>query len=216
MGVDLFLVFFPAVEPCLRCTSQRSSQKCCCGVAVELSVVNEEMENWNDERYLERMYGYPNPRPRSIEQHDYEHLKPSVPLADWRMTLCRRQVVRPLFRTLATYLFHKTTANRLSAMVQSLGSLMESALEDGESPMVIDNDYMTVLCHVTSATGPLSYESGEWTVCALGVRLSSQNPQQCSSHRSAAKWYQIESRIVTRIGRAGLNGPMVERGICLV
>lgn len=59
---------------------------------------------------------------------------------------------------------------RLSGMVRSMGLLMESILEDGEDPMVISNDYINVLCQVTSTAGTLSFETGEWDllpVCKL-------------------------------------------------
>lgn len=46
-------------------------------------------------------------------------------------------------------------------MLHSMGSLMESALEDGEDPTVIGNDYISVLCQVTSTTGALDFESGK-------------------------------------------------------
>lgn len=46
-------------------------------------------------------------------------------------------------------------------MVHSMGSLMESSLEDGEDPMVISNGYIYVLCQVTSTPAALSFESGE-------------------------------------------------------
>lgn len=52
--------------------------------------------------------------------------------------------------------------SRLPAMVRSMGLLMESILEDGEDPMVIGSDYINVLCQVTSTSGALSFETGEW------------------------------------------------------
>lgn len=52
--------------------------------------------------------------------------------------------------------------SRLPAMVHSMGSLMETSMEDGEETMAIGNDYITVVCHVTSEAGALSFESGEW------------------------------------------------------
>ena len=52
--------------------------------------------------------------------------------------------------------------NRLPAMVRSVGLLMETVLEDGEDPMVIGSDHINVLCQVTSSTGALEFETGEW------------------------------------------------------
>ena len=42
-----------------------------------------------------------------------------------------------------------------------MASLMESALDDGEEAMVITSDYVTISCLVTSASGPVSFETGE-------------------------------------------------------
>lgn len=53
-------------------------------------------------------------------------------------------------------------------MVSTMGSLMETLLEDGEDPMVITNDYIDVLCQVTSTTGALDFESGEWRCLSRG------------------------------------------------
>ena len=47
-------------------------------------------------------------------------------------------------------------------MVRSVGLLMETVLEDGEGPMVIGSDHINVLCQVTSSTGALEFETGEW------------------------------------------------------
>lgn len=46
-------------------------------------------------------------------------------------------------------------------MVRSMATLMESALEDGEDAMVIANDYIDVLCLVTSTTGAMSFDTRE-------------------------------------------------------
>lgn len=68
--------------------------------------------------------------------------------------------------------------SRLPAMVRSMGLLMESALEDGEDPMVISSEYINVLCQVTSTTGALSFETGEWcSPLSNSHRDSSQLPR---------------------------------------
>ena len=46
-------------------------------------------------------------------------------------------------------------------MVTSMASLMESALDDGEEAMVITSDHVTISCLVTSAVGPVGFETGE-------------------------------------------------------
>lgn len=40
-----------------------------------------------------------------------------------------------------------------------MSSLMESGLEDGEDPMVISNNYVSILCLVTSETSDMSFDT---------------------------------------------------------
>eukprot|EP00752_Nemacystus_decipiens_P011504 g10216.t1 len=47
------------------------------------------------------------------------------------------------------------TAELLPVMLRSIGSLMESALEDGEDPTVIGNDYINVLCQDVALLAPV-------------------------------------------------------------
>lgn len=49
--------------------------------------------------------------------------------------------------------------DRLPVVVESMASLMESELEDGEDSMIISNTYMSILCLVTSQTGALSFDT---------------------------------------------------------
>lgn len=63
----------------------------------------------------------------------------------------------------------------LLELVHSMGVLMEAGLEDGEDPMVIGSDYVNVVCQVTSSTGALDFETGEWRW--LPVRIYFKGPQ---------------------------------------
>eukprot|EP00903_Cladosiphon_okamuranus_P018201 g16743.t2 len=51
-------------------------------------------------------------------------------------------------------------AATLPVVVNSMASLMESGLEDGEDSMIISNSYISILCLVTSQTGALNVDTG--------------------------------------------------------
>lgn len=93
-------------------------------------------------------------------------------------------------------------------MVNSMGLLMESSLEDGEAPMVIGNDYINVLCQVTSTTGALNFESGEWRLpCRpfmdpASTRLSGVNTTRIRNQRREAmvRWRSSSHKSIS--GRA--------------
>ncbi len=65
----------------------------------------------------------------------------------------------PSFR--ADYFWHIIAQLRLPAILASIASLMELGLDDGEEAMVISSDYVIISCLVTSASGPVSFETGE-------------------------------------------------------
>lgn len=83
-----------------------------------------------------------------------------------RVALCLRPALCLIGSTTTRceirYSLCRALMSRLLEMVQSVGSLMESGLEDGEDPIVISSGYINVLCQVTSTTGVLNFETGEW------------------------------------------------------
>ncbi|CAM9935318.1 unnamed protein product [Scytosiphon promiscuus] len=76
-----------------------------------------------------------------------------------------------------------TAAELLQGMMKSMISLMESDLEDGEDAMVIENEYIRVLCLVTSTTNAMDFDTEMRRSVKIEETItSSTNLMQC--HKS--------------------------------
>ncbi|CBJ29758.1 hypothetical protein Esi_0160_0064 [Ectocarpus siliculosus] len=67
-------------------------------------------------------------------------------------------------------------ANNLTAIVQSMGLLMEAGMEDGEDVMTIESDHVQASCLITSRTGSLSFDAGTSSVSFENGVIGSPSP----------------------------------------
>ncbi|CBJ26948.1 conserved unknown protein [Ectocarpus siliculosus] len=73
-------------------------------------------------------------------------------------------------------LMGQDAANNLTAIVQSMGLLMEAGMEDGEDVMTIESDHVQASCLITSRTGSLSFDAGTSSVSFENGVIGSPSP----------------------------------------
>ncbi|CAM9093541.1 unnamed protein product, partial [Hapterophycus canaliculatus] len=96
----------------------------------------------------------------------------------------------------------ETATEVLPGMMTSMMSLMESDLEDGEDAMVIANEYVHVLCLVTSTTDAMSFDAGSSHVLI---------PAGVTDHTSQRRERRRLSTSFSKQANSMLNGSFARR-----